>query len=490
MMKNISAAGIFVAAILMCVPAAHSQQSTSDQGAGTPVAPEQPLAPGTTTSSGNGAPAVPAGRSALGGGGTDESQDSAQSEALPLSGAQQVGIPGAQARNVFDAAALFSGSGDSGVINAQGAPTWGANELVGGELSLTRTWKADSFSLSYFGGGEFFQPTALFPDSMFHTLSVDQQFGWKRLTLRLLDSFTYSPNTPFGGAGIGGPGLLAETGVGSGTINPTFGSNDTILTGQSRILNNSAIGEIQYNVSLRSSFTVTGSDLILDYVGGGFIDSNAYVASAGYNYAINPKDTLAATYALTEISYTGIAGSLTLQQANLAYAHQLTSRFVFQISAGPEFIEFHNYTPSVANVVSWNLSTKVQYRLRRTSFDAYYSRGANAGSGVFAGSTTQNVGGVASHQFSRFLFGALNAGYSFNGNLTTVPGVSNQYQNWFVGASVGRQLGRRAHISFNYGALQQPSNGICPVASCGTNHLVQTMGVALDFHLRAIDNGE
>lgn len=476
----------------MCVPGARSQQSTPDQGGSTPVAPEQPLTPENTAVSGNGngAAAAPAGRALLGGGEADASQDSTETDQLPLSGAEQLMVPGAQPRNYFDASGLFSGSGDSGVINAQDAPTWGASEVVGGELAYNRSWGTDRFSLAYFGGGVLYQPSALYPASMFQTLSVGQQFNWKRLTLRLLDQFSYSPNSLFGGAGIGGPGLLAETGQTTSALNPVYGTNDTVLTGQSRLINNSAIAEIQYNFSPRASFTATGSAMLLDYVGGGYNSTHGYVGGAGYNYMITAKDTVAVTYSFTQNEYIGLAENLSFQQVNLAYARQVSGRLVFQISAGPELIAPHDYTPSVGSSLSWSLATSVQYRLQRTTFGANYSRGANAGSGVFVGATSQYVDATASHEFSRFLVGVVNVGYSLSNGLANEPGVSNQYHNWFTGLSLGRQLGRFAHVSFNYGAEQQPGSGVCPVTSCGTGLVVQTVGVSLDLHLHPLGPGE
>ncbi|MGB6429804.1 MAG: hypothetical protein WBF06_04415 [Candidatus Acidiferrales bacterium] len=488
-MKRISLAGLLLAA-LFCVPAARSQQSTPDQGTSTPAAPDQPLpAPNTTPSSGstNDAGAAPAGRSLLG----SDAADQSPADTLPLSGAQQLTIPGTtEPTNFFDASALFSGSGDSGVINAQKLPTWGASEVAGGEITVDRSWNADRFALSYSGGGLFYQPSALYPDAMFHTLSVGQQFAWKRLTLRLMDQFSYSPTSLFGGAGLGGPGLLAETGQTTTPLSPIYGVSDTILTGESRVVNNSAVGEIQYNFSLRSSFTVTGSYGVLDYEGGGYISSHDYVVSAGYNYALTPKDALAATYSFTQTQFTGAPENLSFEAVNLAYSHQVSGRLVFQISAGPEFTEFHNYTPSVGNAVGFSVDTGLQYRLRRSSFGAAFSRGDNAGSGVFFGSVSDSVTGNVSHQFSRFLTGVVYVGYSKSGSLVSVPGVANEFHDWFIGASLGRQFGRYTHLSFNYGAEQQPSDGICPVTSCGTNQVVQTIGVALDLHIHPIGTVE
>jgi hypothetical protein len=199
-----------------------------------------------------------------------------------------------------------------------------------------------------------------------------------------------------------------------------------------------------------------------------------------------PKDTLAVDYTFSEERFSGTPQSLNFQQVQLAYSHQLTGRVLFELAGGPDFILFHDYTPSVGNTLTWSLSGGVQYRLRRTSLGASYSRGTNAGSGVFFGSVSQTAGGSMSHEFSRFLVGAVNAGYSFSSSLAPTSGVTNQFKNWYVGVSVGRQLGRYAHLSFDYGAQQQPYNGICPVASCGTNRAVQTFGVALDVHVHPI----
>jgi hypothetical protein len=490
-MKRNTVAGFLLVAFL-CVPAARSQQSPADQGGSTPATPDQPLPASSTTPSGSGndAGAAPAGRALLGSGAANASQAAAQPESLPPSGAEQLSIPGTQLANFFDASALFSGSGDSAVINAQGQPTWGANEIAGGQLILDRSWKTSSFSLSYSGGGVFYQPSAEYPAAMYHTLSLSQQFTWNRLTLRLLDQFSYSPNSLFGGAGTGGPGLLAESGPPSSTLNPTYGVNNTILTGQTRLLNNSVVAEIQYNLSLRSSFTVTGSYGVLDYLGAGYISSHDYVLSGGYNFTFTPKDTIDVTYSLTETHYTGLPEGTNYQQVDFGYTRQVSGRLVFQISAGPELIAFHDYTPSVGNTVTWNLNTGVQYRLRRSSLDANFTRGANAGSGVFLGSISDTASGGVNHQFSRFLVGAVTFGYSLNDTLTNTPGVADQYHNWFTGASLGRQLGRHAHVSVNYGAQQQPFGGVCPVSNCGTDRVLQTIGVALDVHLRPLGAGE
>ncbi|MGC1187956.1 MAG: hypothetical protein WA871_11255 [Candidatus Acidiferrales bacterium] len=491
-MKRISFCGFFIAALL-CVPVARCQQTPSDQNGTAPATPDQPLPPTTSSSSGNsnGSGAAPAGRSIFGSGG-DSPDGTDQNAVLPLSGAQEVtSALGARPRNLFDASALLSASADSGVINTDGTPTWGGSEVLGGQVTYDHSWGPNSFSLGYSGGGILYQPSALFPDAMYHSLSVSQVVGWKRAKLTLIDQFSYSPNSLFGGAGIGGPGLLTETSSAASTLlNPTFSAGTSILTGQTRLVSNSAVAEGQFNLAPRTSLTVTGNYQLLDYTEGGFISSHDYVLGGGYNHTFTTKDTLAVTYTFSEDLFTGSLEYLDFNLINAAYSHQLTDRLVFQIAAGPDFIEYHNYVPRLANAVTWELNAGVNYHLRRTSFAAMYTHGTNSGSGVFSGSISQTAGGSVSHQFSRFVVGAVSGGYSINGNLAMTAGVENQFRNWYLAANAGRQLGRYSHISLNYGVEQQPYGGVCPVASCGTNRAVQTIGVAVDIHVRPIGSGE
>jgi hypothetical protein len=487
-MKSILITGMFVAAIL-CAPIARSQQSQPDQNGGTATTPDQPLPPmNTSTGSGNGGAAAPAGRSILGYGSPDASDDSSQTSNPPLSGAESVGSAlVAPPRNFFDLSALLSGGADSGVINTAGMTIWGGDEVLGGQLSYNRAWAANQFSVSYLGGGELYQPTALFPSAMFHSLSLSQQFSWKRVKLTVIDQFSYSPNSLFGGVGIGGPGLLGETGqVSTPSLSSTYSTGTSILTGQTRLLSNAGVVEMQYNFSPRSSFTVTGDYGLLDYLSGGYISSHEIVAGAGYNHSFTAKDTLAVTYNFSRAEYTGTPEDLDFQQFNLAYAHEITNRLVFQIAGGPEFISFQNYTPSMANALTWSLTAGAQYRWRRASVGVTYSHGTNVGSGVYSGAISQTVGANASRNFSRFLIGAFFLGYSSNASLTTSMTTENQFRNFYGSASLGRQIGRFMHLSANYGITQQPYGGTCPVTSCGTNHAVQTFGVSLDLHLKPI----
>ena len=109
---------------------------------------------------------------------------------------------------------------------------------------------------------------------------------------------------------------------------------------------------------------------------------------------------------------------------------------------------------------------------------------AHAGSGVFMGATTNTFSGSANHQFTRFWTGSVSGGYALNNSLAPAGVATTSFNNWFVGANLGRQVGRHARINFNYGLQRQTSPNACPVASCGGTGFQQSFGMTVNWHLR------
>jgi hypothetical protein len=103
---------------------------------------------------------------------------------------------------------------------------------------------------------------------------------------------------------------------------------------------------------------------------------------------------------------------------------------------------------------------------------------------VFLGATSNTFSGSAHHQFTRYWTGSINAGYAMNDSLPQAGVATTQFDNWFVGANIGRRVGLHAQFNFNYGASQQNSPATCLVASCGGAGLQQTFGLSINWHLR------
>jgi hypothetical protein len=108
---------------------------------------------------------------------------------------------------------------------------------------------------------------------------------------------------------------------------------------------------------------------------------------------------------------------------------------------------------------------------------------------VFLGATSNTFSGAAHYQLTRHWSGIINGGYALNNSLPTAGASTIRFDNWFVGANLGRQVGAHAQVNFNYGALEQNNPPNCPQAICGGVGLQQIVGMSVNWHLRPIGEG-
>ena len=266
-----------------------------------------------------------------------------------------------------------------------------------------------------------------------------------------------------------------------------FAPTETIQTGLAMRYMNTVLGEAEYSFSRRSAFTFSGSYGILDFPGAGYISSDDINAQAGYDYLLDPKDSIAIMANYGKIDYTGSPISTVDYGAAFSFGRKITGRLAFQAGGGPELIRdtgtaggnFQNWT--------WSVNSALTYQFRRSGFSLAFMRGLTNGSGVLYGATSYTVSGSLHHQFTRFWSGSVNGGYAFNRSLAPVGTPTVSFNTWFIGANIGRQLGRHASISFNYGLLKQYNAVVCPVTSCGGTGFQQTGGMTVNWHLRSVE---
>jgi len=469
---------VSAATLIFCVSCTRAQEQQSQ---GDPSAPISPLTPQNNNDSSNRQAPVPAARGLFP---SANSQDQGAGQIQPdthlLSGGETAGLGSLNGlRNLFDPSLRLAESVDTGVAIGHAD----SMTLLGG--NVTFDWHSTRYHLIalYSGAKSFYYPDSSYSQA-YHNFGISQEIQWGRWTLHLRDSLVASPGSSFGGLYTGMAGSTGQSGALT-NIAPTLSSGQTILTGQVNSLNNTAMSEIDYAVSRRTAVTFTGSYGLINFLGQGYLDSHSVSGSVGYNYALDSKNSFAITYNYSRTSFTANGNLMQTHLAQIGFGRKITGRLAFQVSAGPQLLQLHNYGSSTGLRWTWSVSSALTYQMTRiTGFNFSYFHGTTAGSGVFLGAESDTVTGAINHQFTRFWSASVNAGYAHNSSLAPASTISNGYDTWYSGVSLFRQIGRQFRLGANYGLQQQGNSaGGCPVLSCGLpNSWRHLATISLEWH--------
>jgi hypothetical protein len=463
---------------------------------------------------------IPALRSPLAGGAdeTAETDPNAMVEdERSLVGAQDLTLGSPKTGHSYWAPyAQLSSTLDSNPLSVSGGTGWLSWNTFYGGVDLNRISGNSNLMLTYLGGGSFSTGSGA-NTATEQQLGFSEDFKFHRAEIVLLDQLAYLPESSFGFAGIGGStlGLGGNLGLQGG-----FTPNQSILTSLGQRISNSAIVEGNLYVTPRSFFTFVGSYGVLDFFGSNLNNSNETVGQAGYSYRMSRKDTIALLYAFDAFRFNHISQSINNNAIELSYARRVTGRLALQIAGGPAiaFSETPIATTSGLSTPSpttpttrtrqffWSLNSYATYQLRRLSLRASYSHGVTGGSGVLAGSLSDNVNAGVSRQLARTATGSWTVGYARNQGVV-IPGLNgtpltgfcapletgnclstNQtYDYVYSGLSFSHTLARSTMLYVNYQVNYQNSDGsFCLTTVCSTHYLLHQISVGLGWRARPI----
>jgi hypothetical protein len=379
-------------------------------------------------------------------------------------------------RNLFDPSLHYTQSGDTGIL----AGNLNTVTSLGGSLAVDHSWSRYRLNAAYKGGQSLYHPDSFY-NQTYHDLAIAQEVRGGRWTLRLRDVSVISQDAAFGGLNTGGPGLAANGGS-TVQVQPSLAPGDSVLISRAKRVSSTAVGEVDYALSRRTSLTFTGSYGLLDFVNGGGIDTRTVNARAGYNYALSAKNSIAFIYGYSHISFKGAGYWVHGDMVQASFGRRITGRLAFQGAAGAELSRIENVAASSSRDLSWNLSASLKYAQQRTQYSLSYFRGLTGGSGAFFGARTDTLTAGLEHRLTRSWSGSLNGGYSINRDLAVSP-TARRYDNWFGGSSLGRPIGRHLHFRLSYGLQQQTETGVTGQApAIGYTGLRQTFGVTMEWH--------
>lgn len=471
--------GALLLALGLCATAAWTQQK--DPRVNAPVQPVSPAGESPSKGSADSSnPAIPA---------------AVVSDNRPLSGAEQFGLgTGAGQRNILLMGFQFREVADSNSTSTTSGSSWDSASLLTGNVALHHFWSRSELTAAYAGGGALYN-TRTGLNEAFHEASLTEKMNWRRWTLLLSDQASYLPESSFGFSGLSSlAGLVPGVyGLGSQfpTISPLFDPSQSILTGRARRISNAVVGEVDYSISRRSSFTASGSYGLLHFLDDGFIDNHSTIFRSGYNYALNSRDTVGVVYTFTRFSFGQQSATFQNQAIQLAYGRRITGRLALELFAGPQINTFQNVSTNPGAQVSWSAGAFVRYQMARSGVALSYIHGTSGGSGVFAGAERDQVEAYANRKLSQRLAATAHFGYARNRALRELLPiivnsriVNSRFDSWYGGAGLSRPLGRRASIFFTYDLQRQTSDtSSCITGTCGTSYLRHQFALGFNLNL-------
>ena len=414
---------------------------------------------------------------------TTESSASATTQAAtsdnkPPSGAQPVGL-GIGGNNTLNISLNANQAWDSDPPVAVSSPnSWQPETSFGGTLQLGFDTVKSQTRLNY-NGSAIVYPNGSPGWRSYQDFGFSQDLKIGRWTLTAADMLNYTPNSPFGGYGYG----LAPAGLTSTStpvVNPQYVPNQSVLTPFAASYFNTVVGQVEYGLSRRSSWTASGSYGIVRYPDSDLYNTNQLIASTGYNRSLTAKDSIFGTYNYSQFSYLAYNSNFTSQNVQFGYARKVTGRMSLRVTAGPEFT---NAIALGANQkqIQFSGSANLAYSRGYSDIGLSYFAGATGGSGVMTGAQTENFQFTIGHAFSRAWTTSFSAGYSNNSGLVQ----QQSYNSVFFSPAVRRSINRNLGLSFNYAYQKQLTQSSCVGLVCG-NFSRNFVGAGIDYRFRPI----
>jgi hypothetical protein len=417
----------------------------------------------------------------------DNSANTVQPDETPLTGAQIAGLGSPESGHSYWVPGLqYATTIQSQPLGQNNSTDWYADHYFGGNVTLLKNWGRSQLALNE-SAGDFLSGATGQQSGWYNQLALQQSFQWGRWHLQFLDQFSYLPESQMGfggGTGISLPGIGGSLGAYLPGLGGGLVPNQSIYSALGPRYSNAFATQMTYDLSRRSSVTVTGSYGILRFTQSGNVDSDIPGGSLGYNYTLSPKDTIGVVYRYSAYHFQGQPQAFGEQVASLAYGRKITQRLALQLYCGPDFTTYRIAANGQSFRTSVYSNANLVYGFERGSISANYFHGFADGSGVLVGSNIDELWSAVNRQLSRQWTGFLNFGFSLNTPVqsSATPSGAN-YHSWLGGGGLSRALGRNFSFSVTYtGRVLQSTIPGCTGTGCSSSPNQQMAAVSLQWH--------
>jgi len=372
--------------------------------------------------------------------------------------------------------------------NQPSSSGWFATNYLIANVSLLQAWSRSQLAVNYSGGG-YFSTNNIQGNGNYQELGLSQSFQSNRWLVQILDQFSYLPQTQFGfggGTNLGVPGIEGPLrpvvpGLGGGCV-PNQG---TYASAGPRLSNTGAI-QSTYTVSPRGSITASGCYAILHFVQSGNIDSNSVMGTFGYNYQLDRKNSLGLEYRFSSYQFPGEPQAYGDSAVNIAYGRKITGRLALQLSGGSEYTAFRVPIGTLSSKLGADANANLIYGFENGSFSVGYLHGFAGGSGVFTGSTADQLNLAASRKLGRIWSANFDFGYARNTAVAnSTQAALPTYNSWFAGGGLSRPIGRDLNLAISYEAYNFGFNQFgCSGATCSSNQTFNYIAMSFQWHAR------
>ena len=417
------------------------------------------------------------------------SHDTMKPDTRPLSGAETISLGSLVGeRSYLQPGFIVTQSGET---NAQflfgGQSGFATATALAGRLTLEHVGKRNQFSAGYQGGGILYENNPKL-NSTLHLAAFSDSLSSRRTTVTLADRFSFLPGFYLGIGGLSYGGAFSLTSLGNvPALHTAFLPAQGVLTG-AQGYSNTALAQLEYRPTARSTVTVAGAFETLSSTQAGFVSGNSAILQTGYDRTLTPQDAVAVFYSATAFRYSGIAQSIDAQFIAFNYGRRVTGRLALHLFGGPEI--FAVTTPGQSRTETLGSGGgNLTYHWPKTEASISFWRGLTAGSGALAGAVTNATSATLQWHLSRAWSSGLIGTYDYNAAVRTSNSgtATRKYDYWTGTANLTRALGRLANLGLFYTFQTQHSNqGFSSGGSIGQSVSRHVFGVSFNFNSRPI----
>jgi len=333
---------------------------------------------------------------------------------------------------------------------------------VSGDVDYSNGKARLPFSLNYGGGYGWTLTGPSYATGFFQHVALSQGLIRRNWNVTLSDSISFLPQAPT--TGFSG---VAGTGEPIGGSGPTTPSGQTILTVNTRALENLANGTFEHTLDSATTVDAGASSNILRYPDGNGLDTDSWNVSAGLTRHLNKHNSLASQYSYSQNTYPGFGETFNSNTLLVTYQRQWTRRLTTNAGVGPEWVNMANSastasssggepsnTLATPNSIRISGNAGVAYNMRFGSASANYSHGTNGGAGFTFGAESDIASANYSREFNRNLTVGLTGSYMRTAGLQANVVTNGKY----AGVQASRRMGRYFSAFANYTAVAQSSS--------------------------------